>query len=86
MIEYLAHLIRLPAIIVKDRDQIEAAVGHCRNGIDFDDVTHLAASKACSDLLTFNNRGYALGKKASPQATGPGAYPLIASYRLRKTE
>jgi predicted nucleic-acid-binding protein len=59
VIECLAHLIALPGVTVEDRDEIEAALGHSRNGIDFADALHLAASKACSELLTFDDRGYA---------------------------
>jgi predicted nucleic-acid-binding protein len=59
VIACLAHLIALPGITVEDRDEIEAALGHCRNGIDFADALHLAASSACSELLTFDDRGYA---------------------------
>jgi predicted nucleic acid-binding protein len=43
----------------EDRDEIEAALAHARNGIDFADALHLAASKSCSELLTFDDRGYA---------------------------
>ena len=59
VVECLAHLITLPGITVEDRDEIEAAVGYCRKGIDFADALHLAASKSCSELLTFDDRGYA---------------------------
>ena len=59
MIDCLAHLIALPGITVEDREEIEAALSHCRNGIDFADALHLAASSACSELLTFDDRGYA---------------------------
>jgi predicted nucleic-acid-binding protein len=59
VIECLAHLIALPGVTVEDRDEIDTALGHCRNGIDFADALHLAASKACSELLTFDDRGYA---------------------------
>ena len=59
VLECLAHLIALPGITVEDRDEIEAALSHCRNGIDFADALHLAASSACSELLTFDDRGYA---------------------------
>ena len=59
VIDCLAHLIALPGVTVEDRDEIEAALGHCRNGIDFADALHLAASKACTELLTFDDRGYA---------------------------
>jgi predicted nucleic-acid-binding protein len=59
VIECLAHLIALPGITVEDRDEIEAALGHYQNGIDFADALHLAASNACSEMLTFDDRGYA---------------------------
>ena len=59
VIDCLAHLIALPGITVEDRDEIEAALNHTRNGIDFADALHLAASKACDELLTFDDRGYA---------------------------
>jgi predicted nucleic-acid-binding protein len=59
VIECLAHLIALPEIIVEDRDEIEAALDYCRSGIDFAHALHLAASKSCSELLTFDDRGYA---------------------------
>jgi hypothetical protein len=39
--------------------QAEAALSHCRNGIDFAEALYLAASSACSELLTFDDRGYA---------------------------
>ena len=39
VIDCLAHLIALPGITVEDRDEIEAALNHCRNGIDFADET-----------------------------------------------
>ena len=59
VIDCLSHLIALPGITVEHRDQVEEAIGHCRNGIDFTDALHLAASKSCSELLTFDDRGYA---------------------------
>ena len=59
VIDCLAHLIALPGVTVEDRDEIEVALRHCRNGIDFADALHLAASKSCSELLTFDDRGYA---------------------------
>ena len=59
VIDCLTHLIALPGIIIEDRDEIEAALRNCRNGIDFADALHLAASKACAELMTFDDRGYA---------------------------
>jgi predicted nucleic-acid-binding protein len=79
MIECLAHLIALPGVTVEDRDEIEAALGYCRNGMDSADALHLAASKSCSELLTFDDRGYARrAKKAPTEANGPSAATLIA--------
>jgi len=69
--ECLQHLIALSGITVEDRDQIETALGHCRNGIDFADALHLAASHACSKLLTFDDRGYAR------RARKPGLKPPV---------
>jgi predicted nucleic-acid-binding protein len=59
VLDCLAHLIALPGITVEDRDEIEAALSYCRKGVDFADALHFAASKACSALLTFDDRGYA---------------------------
>lgn len=59
VIDCLAHLIALPGITVEDHDQIELALGHCRKGIDFADALHHAASHACREVLTFDDRNYA---------------------------
>ena len=59
VLDCLAHLIALPGITVEDHDEIEVALNHSRKGIDFADALHLAASKACSELLTFDDRRYA---------------------------
>lgn len=55
----LAHLIALPGVTVEDHDEVEDALRHCRRGVDFADALHWAASQACSELLTFDDRGYA---------------------------
>lgn len=57
--ECMAHLLGLPGITIEDRDEIESALGHCRNGIDFADALHHAASEGCIEVLTFDDRGYA---------------------------
>ena len=56
--ECIAHLIALPGVTEEDHNQIEAALRHCRRGIDFADALHHAASHACSEMLTFDDRGY----------------------------
>ena len=59
VIECLAHLIALPGVTVEDRDEIETALGHCRNKIDLADALHPGARQACTELLTLDHRGYA---------------------------
>jgi len=59
VLDCLTHLVALPGITVEHRDEIETALGYCRSGIDFADALHLAASKSCTELLTFDDRGYA---------------------------
>lgn len=59
VIDCLAHLIALPGITVEDHDQVELALRHCRQGVDFADALHHAASHACSEMLTFDDRNYA---------------------------
>jgi len=59
VMDCLWHLIALPGITIEDHDEVEAALHHCKQGIDFADALHLAASRACSELLTFDDRGYA---------------------------
>ncbi len=55
----LAHLSALPGVTIEDHDEVEAALRHARRGIDFADALHLEASKACSEMLTFDDRRYA---------------------------
>ena len=69
VMDCLGHLIALPGITIEDHDEVEAALRHCRQGIDFADALHLAASHACSELLTFDDRGYA--RRASKLGVKP---------------
>ncbi len=55
----LGHLLALPGITVEDHEQIESALRQYAAGIDFADAMHHAASHACSEMLTFDDRGYA---------------------------
>ncbi len=54
----LAHLIALPGITIEDHEQVETALRHCREGVDFADALHHAASHACGEMLTFDDRRY----------------------------
>lgn len=58
VLDCLAHLVALPGVTVEDADQIESALRDAARGMDFADALHLAASHACAELLTFDNRGY----------------------------
>lgn len=55
----LLHLIALPGIHVEDQEEIETALHNAQSGVDFADALHLAASKGCSEMLTFDDKGYA---------------------------
>jgi len=59
VIDCLAHLLALPGITVEDQEEVQAALLYCRRGMDFADALHLAASRACTEMLTFDDRGYA---------------------------
>ncbi len=59
VLDCLAHLSALPGVTIESHDEVEAALRYARQGIDFADALHLAASKACSEMLTFDDRRYA---------------------------
>lgn len=59
VLDCLSHLMALPGITIEDHEQVEAALRHCRQGVDFADALHHAASHACSEVLTFDDRRYA---------------------------
>jgi len=72
----LAHLIALPGITVEDHEQVETALRYCREGVDFADALHHAASHACREMLTFDDRRYVrraarLGLKPPVRLLGP---------------
>ena len=56
VLDCLTHLTAQPGVTVEDHDQVEAALRHCRDGVDFADALHHAASHACTELLTFDDR------------------------------
>ena len=58
VLDCLAHLIALPVITIEDHEQVETALRHCREDADFADALHHAASHACREVLTFDDRRY----------------------------
>jgi hypothetical protein len=68
LIECLTNLIALPGVTVEHRDEIEEALGHSRNGIDFADALHFAVSRSCSEAYDVRRpRLCTPGKKATPE-------------------
>ena len=59
VLDCIEHLLALPGVHVEDHDQAQAAIRAARRGMDFADSLHLAASHRCTELLTFDDRGYA---------------------------
>jgi predicted nucleic-acid-binding protein len=53
------HLLGLPNVTVEDRDLVESALERMRQGVDFADALHLAASHHCSEMVTFDSRRFA---------------------------
>ncbi len=53
------HLQDLPNIVIEDELSLRTAVLWCRDGLEFPDALHLAASGACSAFLTFDDRKFA---------------------------
>ncbi len=57
--EVLRHLIDLPNVTVENYEMVATALASQRLGLEFPDALHLAASQSCSELLTFDDRGFA---------------------------
>ncbi len=55
----LEHLLALPGVTVEDEEQVEAALRLSRQGMDFADALHHAASAHCREMLTFDDRRFA---------------------------
>ncbi|MFI3157886.1 MAG: type II toxin-antitoxin system VapC family toxin [Methylococcaceae bacterium] len=53
------HLQGLPNVVIEDELSLRTATAWCRAGIEFPDALHLAASRACSAFLTFDDRKFA---------------------------
>lgn len=53
------HLLGLPNVTVEDRDLVQSALERMRQGVDFADALHLAASHHCSKMVTFDARRFA---------------------------
>jgi predicted nucleic-acid-binding protein len=52
------HLISLPNITVEDYDAVNTALTWSISGIEFPDALHLASSRHCSEMLTFDDKRF----------------------------
>jgi predicted nucleic-acid-binding protein len=76
VLDCLAHLAALSGITIEDHEQVEMAIALGRQGIDFADALHLCASAACTEFLTFDDRGFvrrAQKLRLKPQVARPAA-------------
>lgn len=63
------HLLALPNVTLEDEASVERAVALYRDGLDFADALHQASGARCSELLTFDDRGFV--RKAKRLAAKP---------------
>jgi predicted nucleic-acid-binding protein len=45
-------------LTIEGQEQVETALRHYRESVDFADALHHAASHACDEMLTFDDRRY----------------------------
>lgn len=62
VIECLEHLIALLGITIEDRDEIEAALTHCRKGIDFAVALHPSANLSSGTRGRAERRSVEIGR------------------------
>jgi predicted nucleic-acid-binding protein len=55
----LVTLLELPNVTIEDEQQVMEAVLAYQRGMDFADALHLAASRHCEELVTFDGRRFA---------------------------
>lgn len=59
VIQVMTHLLGLPNVNVEEVDRITAALGLLEQGLDFADALHLAGSRHCETLYTFDDCRFA---------------------------
>ena len=53
------HLISLPNVTVENYAAVDTALAWSDSGIEFPDALHLASSRHCSEMLTFDDKRFA---------------------------
>lgn len=59
IVQVFEHLLGLEQVNTEEADRIAAALPLTENGMDFADALHLAGSRHCQALYTFDDRGFA---------------------------
>lgn len=59
IVRVFEHLLGLEQVNTEEADRIAAALPLTENGMDFADALHLAGSRHCQALYTFDDRGFA---------------------------
>jgi predicted nucleic-acid-binding protein len=70
------HLLGMPHVTVERWEAVKDAVDLHRQGLDFADALHWLSSAACSQFVTFDDRGFvrrAKRLKLVPEVAVPGA-------------
>lgn len=70
----LTTLISMANVTLEDEAAVGEALQWYQRGLDFADALHLASSQACTDLLTFDDKGFARRAKRlglKPRCTIP---------------
>jgi predicted nucleic-acid-binding protein len=57
--DVLLHLQSLPQLTIEDRVAVELATAAIAQGFDFADALHHASSRHCSEVATFDAKGFA---------------------------
>ena len=78
VIQVMTHLLGLPNVNVEEVDRIAAALELLGRGLDFADALHLAGSRHCEALYTFDDRRFARRARrlgVGTQIVAPGSEP-----------
>ena len=57
--DVLEHMLSLPQLTIEDRVAVELAAHAIAQGFDFADALHHASSRHCSEVATFDAKGFA---------------------------
>ena len=57
--DVLEHVLGLPQLTIEDRVAVELATNSIAHGFDFADALHHASSRHCSEVVTFDTKGFA---------------------------